>query len=391
MERWNDRGAAIIPFGNNIILMRRERGYGKNKQIYYTIPGGGREEGERIDQTTIREMKEELGINISIVELMYKLDTVKRLQYIFLGKYESGKLGTGEGEEFQDVDYNKYGKYIPEVVSLEKLKKIKLVPTNLKKEIIKEYDYIIGKSKKRTNFKKKINNNITAKKQRNKYVKEKKQIHLETYSKLEKVIGNEKVDKKENKKSYNVTQKINNKINEIKNKFGKNNINKNKNFKEKVENKAINENKKAYNKKSKLNITENNIKQNGNFGKLGSFDKNQNIKKGILKKENIFRFNSENKEVKRDIGKTNRVKKTVSKKPISIKRKLKTLEHKEKNTNNNRSKKYSKRLEHSLGKKDGMRKKKTPKSFNKNFNFKRKKIRKHSENVTNKLKNNNKE
>ena len=35
MERWNDRGAAIIPFGNNIILMRRERGYGKNRWNYY--------------------------------------------------------------------------------------------------------------------------------------------------------------------------------------------------------------------------------------------------------------------------------------------------------------------------------------------------------------------
>ena len=150
MERWNDRGAAIIPFGNNIILMRRERGYGKNKQIYYTIPGGGREDGEKIDETTIREMKEELGIEVEIVELMYKLDTVRRMQYIFLGKYVSGKLGTGEGEEFQDVDYNKYGKYIPEVVSLEKLKRIKLVPINLKREIIKEYNYIIGKTNKRS-------------------------------------------------------------------------------------------------------------------------------------------------------------------------------------------------------------------------------------------------
>lgn len=156
MERWNDRGAAIIPYGNSIILMRRERGYGKNKQIYYTIPGGGREDGERIDQTTIREMKEELGITIEVVELMYKLDTIKRMQYIFLGKYVSGKLGTGTGEEFQDVDYNKYGKYIPEVVTLEKLKRIKLVPTNLKREIIREFNYIIGKEENRINKKTRI-------------------------------------------------------------------------------------------------------------------------------------------------------------------------------------------------------------------------------------------
>ena len=59
MQRWTDRGAAIIAQGDKIILMRRERGFGKNKQIYYTIPGGGREEGEKIEETAIREIKEE--------------------------------------------------------------------------------------------------------------------------------------------------------------------------------------------------------------------------------------------------------------------------------------------------------------------------------------------
>ena len=149
MQRWTDRGAAIIAQGDKIILMRRERGFGKNKQIYYTIPGGGREEGEKIEETAIREIKEELGIDIKIKKLMYKLNTYMRMQYIFLGEYVSGILGTGEGEEYEEENYKKYGKYIPQVVSFEKLKKIKLVPETLKKEIIRDYLYIIGKSKKR--------------------------------------------------------------------------------------------------------------------------------------------------------------------------------------------------------------------------------------------------
>ena len=125
MQRWTDRGAAIIAQGDKIILMRRERGFGKNKQIYYTIPGGGREEGEKIEETAIREIKEELGIDIKIKKLMYKLNTYMRMQYIFLGEYVSGILGTGEGEEYEEENYKKYGKYIPQVVSFEKLKKIK--------------------------------------------------------------------------------------------------------------------------------------------------------------------------------------------------------------------------------------------------------------------------
>ena len=153
MQRWTDRGAAIIAQGDKIILMRRERGFGKNKQIYYTIPGGGREEGEKIEETAIREIKEELGIDIKIKKLMYKLNTYMRMQYIFLGEYVSGILGTGEGEEYEEENYKKYGKYIPQVVSFEKLKKIKLVPETLKKEIIRDYLYIISKSKKKYTLK----------------------------------------------------------------------------------------------------------------------------------------------------------------------------------------------------------------------------------------------
>ena len=153
MQRWTDRGAAIIAQGDKIILMRRERGFGKNKQIYYTIPGGGREEGEKIEETAIREIKEELGIDIKVKKLMYKLNTYMRMQYIFLGEYVSGILGTGEGEEYEEENYKKYGKYIPQVVSFEKLKKIKLVPETLKKEIIRDYLYIIGKSKKKYTLK----------------------------------------------------------------------------------------------------------------------------------------------------------------------------------------------------------------------------------------------
>ena len=61
--------------------------------------------------------------------------------------------GTGEGEEYEEENYKKYGKYIPQVVSFEKLKKIKLVPETLKKEIIRDYLYIIGKSKKKYTLK----------------------------------------------------------------------------------------------------------------------------------------------------------------------------------------------------------------------------------------------
>lgn len=270
MERWNDRGAAIVPYNNNIILMRRERGYGKNKQIYYTIPGGGREPGEKINETTIREIKEELGIEIKIDKLMYKIDTVRRMQYIFLGKYVSGKLGTGEGEEFQGVDYNKFGKYIPEVVSLAKLKKIKLVPVDIKREIIKEYDYIVGNTEERVN-------KTTRVKRVN---KKKPYIGKRKYVEYGKKKENRKnIVKKESEKTKNLT-KIKGLEKEEKRKNKRNN--KKQNRKYNVKNNISEKQKKNYRKK-------NDIKNHFN-------EKRNDKKKNIIYKNNKNRKYNKNKK-----------------------------------------------------------------------------------------------
>lgn len=143
MEQWSDRGAALIPYGDKVILMRRERGYGKHKKIYYTIPGGGKEESETIRDTTVREIKEELGIEIEIAELFMEFSTSKRKQYVFIGRYKDGVIGTGDGEEFEDNDYKINGGYYPELVSYEQFKKIRLVPLNLKRAIIRNFRKII--------------------------------------------------------------------------------------------------------------------------------------------------------------------------------------------------------------------------------------------------------
>ena len=44
-----NRWSAIIDYENGIILIKRIKGYGQNKKIYYTIPGGWQEEEETIE------------------------------------------------------------------------------------------------------------------------------------------------------------------------------------------------------------------------------------------------------------------------------------------------------------------------------------------------------
>lgn len=290
MQRWTDRGAAIIAQGDKIILMRRERGFGKNKQIYYTIPGGGREEGEKIEETAIREIKEELGIDIKIKKLMYKLNTYMRMQYIFLGEYVSGILGTGEGEEYEEENYKKYGKYIPQVVSFEKLKKIKLVPETLKKEIIRDYLYIIGKSKKKYTLKilqeeskKRIQNRKYLRKEETSNINNRKNASNKA------LISNKKRDFLKN----DITLDEKNKLKRV--------IKKQESYKEKIE--KLNKETKDKSIRNTNNKRKNNyISKSKNNNKIKDENKNKNEKRGFVEKrkfknrENIKKRNNKIKK-----------------------------------------------------------------------------------------------
>lgn len=214
MEKWSDRGAALIPYGDKIILMRRERGYGRHKKIYYTIPGGGKEEGETIRDTTIREIKEELGIDVELTELFMQFETSKRKQYIFIGKYINGVIGSGEGEEFEDNDYNENGGYFPELVSYNQFKKIRLVPLNLKRAIIKNFNNIVKVQDKENfeNNRKNKEKNITKKVLRDKPRKNRHYVKKNKSSKYNKKNNNKKSNTRKNlnkdyKKNYKYKEK----------------------------------------------------------------------------------------------------------------------------------------------------------------------------------------
>lgn len=143
-ERSKNRGSAIIPYHHGIILIQRRKGDKDHKEEYYTIPGGGQEEGETIQEATIREVREELGIEIILTDTCYKIVSQGRKQYFFVAKYKSGKIGTGIGKEMTNTDYEKYGAYLPRIVPKEKLKDIRLLPTEIKDIIVTNINKIVG-------------------------------------------------------------------------------------------------------------------------------------------------------------------------------------------------------------------------------------------------------
>lgn len=142
MER--TRVAGIIFINGKIALMHRKDVLKRPEMPeYYTIPGGGLEEGETEEEGTKREIKEEFGIEVRIVKKLYEMKSTKfnQKELYYLCEYVSGKFGTGQGPEFSnDPKYKDSGKYIPELVEKENIKNINLLPPEIKEKIITDIE-----------------------------------------------------------------------------------------------------------------------------------------------------------------------------------------------------------------------------------------------------------
>lgn len=137
------RVAGIIPMEDGYALMHRTGNKESGILDYYVFSGGGLEDGETLEEGTAREIKEEFGIDVKVKEKLYEYqferDNLEQKEYFFLCEYLAGKLGTGEGPEFNnDPKYANRGKFTPEIVKKENLTKINLLPEEIKNKFIED-------------------------------------------------------------------------------------------------------------------------------------------------------------------------------------------------------------------------------------------------------------
>ena len=142
-EKVRIRVAGIVPINGGFVFMHRKNVVrNKDYQEYYTFPGGGLEEGETLEEAVIREIKEEFGINVKVIKKLYELENTKlhMKEYFFLCEYLDGEFGTGDGEEFSNnPEYKDSGEYIPEIVKAEDIKKLVLLPLEIKEKFLKDF------------------------------------------------------------------------------------------------------------------------------------------------------------------------------------------------------------------------------------------------------------
>jgi len=131
---------AIIKMNDNYIFMRREKKINDHIKIFYATVGGHLEKYESFEDACIREVYEELGIIVEIDSLFYELDNTDLDKYekFYIVNYISGDIGTGNGEEFTNIDVEKYGKYEVSYINKNELSDYNILPTQVKEKLINE-------------------------------------------------------------------------------------------------------------------------------------------------------------------------------------------------------------------------------------------------------------
>lgn len=138
-KRITSRGLLVIPDEDGkkcLALVHRLKPSKTNPEIiddFFVVPGGGVEEGEKVEETAVREIQEELGIQSETIRLLYTQENETNVHNYFLCKYVDGEFGTGTGPEFTDPQHiKKGGHYIPTLIPLTEIYNTNLVPSELK-------------------------------------------------------------------------------------------------------------------------------------------------------------------------------------------------------------------------------------------------------------------
>ena len=129
------RSRAILYLENNrMVLIHRI----KPDRDYYVFPGGGLEPGETELDALVREGREELGVTLEPVKLLYELESAKDIQYFFLCGIKEGVIGTGKGPEFSSIEYANKGQYIIEKINLENISNYEVFPKIIRDQLNKD-------------------------------------------------------------------------------------------------------------------------------------------------------------------------------------------------------------------------------------------------------------
>lgn len=99
---------AVIINDNKLLVFFRRKIVDGNEITYYAIPGGHVEDGETLEDTVIRELKEEMNLDINICGYLGKLVVDNQEEYYYHAEIIGGELRFGGEELERNCDSNYY-------------------------------------------------------------------------------------------------------------------------------------------------------------------------------------------------------------------------------------------------------------------------------------------
>lgn len=128
--RVTNRAAVIIRDGGRIALMRRQVDF---QAPYWVLPGGRIEKDERALDAAVREVREEIGLDVEIGGLFATFTFLGHREHIYLATRYRGTLQLG-GEELDQHGPENF--YEPQWVALQELPEINFLPEKIARAII---------------------------------------------------------------------------------------------------------------------------------------------------------------------------------------------------------------------------------------------------------------
>lgn len=108
VERIFMRAGAVILDNDLVALIERFR-EGKH---YFVFPGGSVKRKETIEETVVREVLEETGLEVVVDRLLAEIHFRDEKQNYFLVDFVGGIFGSGKGREMAGLAPPEHGKYI---------------------------------------------------------------------------------------------------------------------------------------------------------------------------------------------------------------------------------------------------------------------------------------
>lgn len=108
-----DVACGIVNKDNKVLMVKKA----KDENLSWTFPGGKVEDGETNEQVCIREVYEETGLTVSIIESLgeriHPNTGVKVIYY--LCQYESGKITILDKDEILEIAFKTKQEFIDDV------------------------------------------------------------------------------------------------------------------------------------------------------------------------------------------------------------------------------------------------------------------------------------